>query len=335
MKLLSIIIPVFNAEKYLQNCISSILNQNFSDFEVLLIDDGSKDGSGEICDYFASKDSRIRVFHEENGGPSRARNIGLREACGKYVEFIDSDDELYPDSLEKMALCASDGNPDMIIATSKVINEAEVEVESLAMTEQGEIIIKEVLNTMDTRNKAVFLHYLWNKWYRRERIIQGNLQFDEAEQLGEDFIFNCQFLRECNRIHASDVLLYKYYKRNNASLSGKYHPDELRRRRKMDETLLNLFRYADEDFNPEKVYEMIGSITLASIQSVFASGSPQSWIEKYRYIKRFLDSEYMNNIRAYKNSDRRKSKSEAAALMLLSHRCIWGYLMVFGLKQVR
>ena len=90
---ISVIVPVYNAEKYLYNCINSILTQTFTDFELLLINDGSKDKSGEICEEYVAKDSRIRVFHKENGGVSSARNLGLREALGEYVVFIDADDE--------------------------------------------------------------------------------------------------------------------------------------------------------------------------------------------------------------------------------------------------
>lgn len=89
---ISVIVPVYNAEKYLHRCIDSILNQTFPDFELLLIDDGSKDQSGEICDEYAKKDSRVKVFHKENGGVSSARNVGIDNAVGEYICFCDSDD---------------------------------------------------------------------------------------------------------------------------------------------------------------------------------------------------------------------------------------------------
>lgn len=93
---ISVIVPVYNTEKYLHRCIDSILAQTFTDFELLLIDDGSKDNSGTICDEYAAKDSRVRVFHKENGGVSSARNLGLDNAKGEWISFVDSDD--YTDS---------------------------------------------------------------------------------------------------------------------------------------------------------------------------------------------------------------------------------------------
>ncbi len=94
--LVSIIVPVYNAEKYLNRCVDSILSQAMTDFELLLIDDGSKDESGRICDEYAAKDARVRAFHKPNGGVSSARNLGLDNAIGKWVTFCDADDVVLP-----------------------------------------------------------------------------------------------------------------------------------------------------------------------------------------------------------------------------------------------
>ena len=98
--MISVIVPVYNSEKYLHRCIDGILAQNYTDFDLLLIDDGSTDNSGNICDEYEIRDGRIRVFHQENGGVSSARNLGLDNARGKYVMFVDSDDYMLP-------ICAS------------------------------------------------------------------------------------------------------------------------------------------------------------------------------------------------------------------------------------
>ena len=110
---LSIIVPVFNVRNYLSDCIDSIISQSYSDFECILIDDGSTDGSGAICDEYAKKDSRIRVFHKENGGVSSARNIGLDNASGEWIYFVDSDDQILPGGLQTMVDWISD-NVDIV-----------------------------------------------------------------------------------------------------------------------------------------------------------------------------------------------------------------------------
>ena len=100
--MISVIVPVYNEEKHVERCIQSVLMQTYDDFELLLVDDGSKDASGEICDKYADKEPRIRVFHIENGGVSRARNYGIAQSSGEWLMFLDSDDVLYPDAVEKM-----------------------------------------------------------------------------------------------------------------------------------------------------------------------------------------------------------------------------------------
>lgn len=105
---ISVIVPVYKAEKYLHRCVDSILAQTFTDFEVLLIDDGSPDRSGEICDEYAKKDSRVRVFHKENGGVSSARNMGIKRAIGEWIIYIDSDDYFFSNALESLYMNAND-----------------------------------------------------------------------------------------------------------------------------------------------------------------------------------------------------------------------------------
>ena len=115
----SIIVPVYNAEKFLRRCIDSILAQTYTDFELLLIDDGSKDSSGSICDKYAAKDERIRVFHKENGGVSSARNLGLDHAQGEWVTFVDADDYI-----EENFLKSFEGNldADLVVGNAVLIN---------------------------------------------------------------------------------------------------------------------------------------------------------------------------------------------------------------------
>ena len=103
---ISIIVPVYNTEKYLKRCVDSILSQNYADFELWLVDDGSTDGSGALCDSYQQKDSRVRVFHQKNAGVSAARNYGVDQAQGEWVCFVDSDDEVLPDYLSDMIKAA-------------------------------------------------------------------------------------------------------------------------------------------------------------------------------------------------------------------------------------
>ena len=119
---ISVIVPVYNVERYLRRCIDSILAQTFTDFELLLIDDGSKDSSGEICDEYAAKDSRIIVFHKENGGVSSARNVGLDNVRGEWVAFVDADDKI---SDGYFHICEEHENADVVVKPFYIIKKEE------------------------------------------------------------------------------------------------------------------------------------------------------------------------------------------------------------------
>ena len=137
MPKISVIVPVYNVEKYLHRCINSILAQTFTDFELLLIDDGSKDNSGAICDEYATRDSRVRVFHKENGGASSARNQGLDNASGEWIAFVDSDDYVLHDFMETYMmmckdytdLCICGITPDYSISADYKIEKASIDYE--------------------------------------------------------------------------------------------------------------------------------------------------------------------------------------------------------------
>ena len=113
--LVSIIVPVYNVEEYLERCVDSILNQTYGNLEVILVDDGAKDSSGHICDSYARKDARVRVIHKENGGLSSARNAGIDVAAGEYLEFVDSDDWIEPDAVESMLSLAVTNNVELVV----------------------------------------------------------------------------------------------------------------------------------------------------------------------------------------------------------------------------
>ena len=117
---ISVIVPVYNVEKYLPRCIDSILSQTFKDFELLLIDDGSPDNCGKICDEYAAKDRRVRVFHKPNGGVSSARNLGLDKACGEWITFIDSDDYVAVDYLEELVSFKINSGAELVAISTKV-----------------------------------------------------------------------------------------------------------------------------------------------------------------------------------------------------------------------
>ena len=219
---LSIIVPVYNVSNYLCDCLDSIISQSYSDFECILVDDGSTDGSGSICDDYAERDSRIRVFHKENGGVSSARNLGLDNALGEWVYFVDSDDQVLPDGLQTMVDCISD-EVDIVLAGYKRYDE------------DGHVIYEicdRVICLLDKRESLSTLYARHGKYYDyltygcirllRNRIIQRyNLRFDTEITNKEDTLFLVQYIcRSKGNTRFTTTPVYRYNQRNDSAMGA-------------------------------------------------------------------------------------------------------------------
>lgn len=205
---ISVIVPVYNSESTLNRCVDSILSQNFKNFELLLIDDGSTDCSGEICDEYAKKDFRVKVFHKENGGVSSARNVGLDNAKGEWITFVDSDDYIYNVVFNMVQSYTTD----LLIFNHKI--ESDNNLIDAPRIEQYNV--KQMLEK--------YLHYdvfrtPWAKFFRRDKIAE--LHFDTEISIGEDTLFVLQYLRSCSSITYCNVDYY-VWKRLEISLKIKY-----------------------------------------------------------------------------------------------------------------
>ena len=173
----SIIVPVYKAETFLSRCIDSILNQEYRDFELLLVDDGSPDSSGEICDTYARNDSRIRVIHQPNSGVSIARNHAIDQARGTYLQFLDSDDWITSDATKLLVRSAGDFQADLVIADFyRVIGER---VSHKGDIDEDEVISREEFAEHMMENPADYYYgVIWNKLYRRELIEKHHLRMN-------------------------------------------------------------------------------------------------------------------------------------------------------------
>lgn len=214
---ISIIIPVYNSEQYLNKCLDSILNQNYKNFEVVLINDGSKDRSGQICDEYASRDSRFNVYHIENGGVSNARNLGLSIVQGDYVTFVDSDDYVEQDFLFVLSTYA-EKNFD-IIQTGLSFFDENTSLISIEKLPNQVFDLKS--NKLDAFNLATvrLITSPCCKLYIRNIIMDNNLRFDTAKSYGEDRDFNIRYLQYVQHAVALSYVGYHYRKGIATSLS--------------------------------------------------------------------------------------------------------------------
>lgn len=209
--LITIIIPVYNVEGYLKRCLDSVVNQTYKNTEIILIDDGSSDNSGKICDEYAQKDNRIKVFHKANGGQSSARNLGIDNASGNYIGFIDSDDWIEREMYEVLYR-----NIVMYDADVSDIDAVVVENEIPFVNCEEKIKIRENADIL----KDYFMtdrYSCCRKLYKRTVI--GNIRFIEGK-INEDVLANYLFLKNSKRIVKSSLTMYYYYN-NPTSTTGK------------------------------------------------------------------------------------------------------------------
>lgn len=224
---ISIIVPVFNTKKYLKKCVNSLLNQTYQDLEVILVDDGSSDGSGELCDELAKKDSRIKVIHKENGGLISAWKAGVAKSSGRYLNFVDSDDWVDPVMIEEMAEYLT-GNEKEIVASDYVI---ERENGSRTFVWQ-QILPGEYDRAALERNVIPALLGRENRYVTVSRcmklisrkLIEDNMKYSNpAVILGEDLTIMFPALIDCNRLVVMDHKAYYHYLYVNESMVHKYN----------------------------------------------------------------------------------------------------------------
>lgn len=215
--MISIIVPVYKAEQYINRCIDSILAQTFTDWELLLVDDGSPDRSGEICDEYSKKDKRIMVLHKENGGVSSARNLGLKNAKGEWIAFVDSDDMLENTYLADFDI--ENGDADLYIQGYKKIKNGKiVDVKNISCEEnsfEGIVASSEDNNIINSPCFKLF----------RTSIIKGNkILFDRHLSIGEDHLFSLYYLLCINKIRYTRVSGYCYMLKDEESLTNRVLP---------------------------------------------------------------------------------------------------------------
>ena len=216
--MVSIIVPIYNAEQYLRRCVDSILNQEYTDYELLLVNDGSTDASGDICEEYGDRDPRVIVIQKENTGVSDSRNRALDRARGKYLQFLDSDDWITPDATRLFVRAAEEYGCDMVISDFyRVVGER---LSTKGDIEEEGVLTREEFAAHMMENPADFYYgVLWNKLYRRDIVEEHNLRMDTDINWCEDFMFNLEYIRYAKVFYALHAPIYYYVKRKGSLAS--------------------------------------------------------------------------------------------------------------------
>ena len=231
MTAVSIIMPVYNSQQYVENAVRSILRQEFDSFEVILVDDGSTDESGDVCDRLAQENPKVRVIHKENGGICSARNTGLSAAKGEYVTFCDNDDEYLPGLLQDNYTFAKEADADLVrFCRRKATITAEGEIISETVTggfEKQVIAAEDFAQKYDVIKKA--RSGVWTGLYKRSFLDRHHIVFDESMRFGyEDQMFNLRCYACFDRLALNPGVYYTWYQRIDHSTTGKFHRNVVR-----------------------------------------------------------------------------------------------------------
>lgn len=307
-ELISVIIPIYKVEKYLKKCVDSIIDQSYTNLEIILVDDGSPDDCGKICDQYAEKDSRIKVIHKENGGVSQARNIGIDNTNGKYVVFIDADDYIKNNYIQKLYEQCVFYKSDIGICGKYLVQEDGTIVDkskSIKKVMNKEEALKELLD-----EKYIFTT-LWDKMYKKE--VLKKCKFDENKKIGEDFDYLYQAILNSDTISINtEDILYYYVKREGSAMNSRFDINEWKNEIKLCEKIID-----DTKKYFPAIYEFaIKRYTRISIDTINKAISENDNIT----IK-----EIRNDIKKYKNNIYNKwnFKSKLKIFIIFNFTKIW------------
>lgn len=229
MDKISVIVPVYNVERYIRRCVDSIINQTYRNLQIILVDDGSNDSSGQICDDYASRDPRIEVIHKKNAGLGFARNSGLGIATGKYVTFVDSDDYIADSMIEHLYQCLIINNADTCIGGStRVLKDgSQIKTHQQSKTNyiSDEIKNELLVRMLGSQGNDYIEMSVWKVLFSKDIIDKYHIMFpSERVFISEDIIFDLDYYPQCHKVTMCDDNGY-YYCDNEGSLTNKYNPE--------------------------------------------------------------------------------------------------------------
>lgn len=303
---ISVIIPVYNVEQYLEKCVESVLNQTFQDIELILVDDGSSDSSSEICDRYQVLYNRVHVIHQPNTGAGIARNRGLEIAEGKYITFVDSDDYLERDILEKLYNTATVEKSDCVISGSTMIYSngsmglmPVVKGKKMFVDEEiVEVLLDSISAPPKCKLDSIYGQSVCGKLFKRQIVEDNKIRFvSEREYLSEDTLFNIAFLKYARKVIAVPDVSYHYNCAHVGSLSKEYREDRF----EMELVLAHAVEEQLKDILPFNKYILylqrffIMRVAFDITQEVLYHDHVSKRHPMYENIRRILNNEKLRN----------------------------------------
>lgn len=294
--MISVIVPVYKVEKYLEKCVNSICSQSYSDLEIILVDDGSPDNCGKICDEMALNDQRIRVIHQKNQGLAAARNAGLAIAQGKYVAFVDSDDTIENGAYLMLHNMIEHYDTDIAICECRKVKENE--------------LLKQV-EYSNYNDKLLDNNKLWdlvfgqlnnsscNKLYKRSLL--NDLQFPEKVVHGEDLLFNIEYLVKCNTGVYNEAPVYNYLSRNDSITRSSFNENVFWEIIAKDKAKDLVKQYMPIQMSKAELFCFRARMNV--LRSVYAADNELRYQDKIDEIKKYIKQQYRNVKRSLKKKE--------------------------------
>ena len=339
MPKLSVIVPVYNTEKYLRECIDSILAQTFTDFELILVDDGSTDSSGAICDEYAGKDQRVQVIHQENGGVTRARKAAMRIAAGSWISFVDSDDWISSDMFEKMPEKAASGASEIIVCDALIEFPDKTEkAESLAADGVYEkaAMMDQIYPTMVMDRKSRrpgMAGWLCNKIFERNLVEKVFWSVDDSFVFSEDALCSYAAIFQCERMYVYRTPLY-HYRQHTDSVMHQYNGTKRYR------NLLKAYHAHAAMFKTygpaywQQLHDYVAISTMSNLRKILLYDTSVSLCKRLIQARDFVSQPIIaDSLRETikKLSDRK----ERLKMFLALHKCVGLLYFLFAAKQFR
>lgn len=311
----SVVVPIYNAEKFLKEAIDSLINQTLAEIEIILVDDGSPDNCGRIIDEYANKHSNIIAVHQENGGLSNARNAGMAKATGEYIGFLDPDDFAEPEMFEKMYYSAKENDSDLVFCGYK-------EVFSPSYIENRKIKISRLTgDTFDLAYANVFDGlgaYAWNKIYKSSIIKSNGILFPDGVTIVEDTVFLFNFLKYAKSFSVVNEFLYNYI-RHPQSICATYKPGRFEYYQLGADTTESVLRCFNNEFVQDTVEQNRKNELLKLLDTIDVQSGPRNGVsagERYKEMCRFAKDEHLIKL-INEHSDEIENKHHLKQIRLL------------------
>lgn len=301
----SVILPVYNVEKYLHRCLNCLLNQNYSNYEIILVDDGSTDKSGIICDSYSEKYKNVHVIHQKNQGSGIARQTGINFSTGEYLCFFDPDDVIENGVFEKNLKIINKYKPDVIFNGYKEIRKdfrgqvfLKHHIYNNAIYLQGD----QILENFDMISQ-ISIRSLWNKIYRKEFLLNNKIYFTQ-QKIGQDALFNFEVYKYLSSLYISTESFYQYDSTIEDSSVKKYRPYRFLYELRIYNKLKKVFEYSEKEGEFESLINRnLWFVYFYSVENLIAKDCPYTLVQKIKFQSKLRNSKIFEKLFKLKNSE--------------------------------